>query len=67
MTSSTADTRQLHELDEDMRRAWGDYYDSVQELTGPEYERVEPASWEALQDELGRIERCRRLLSVAND
>lgn len=67
MTTTAADTEQLRELDEDLRRAWGAYYGSLQELTGAEYERVEPESWEALQSELGRIARCRSLLSVAND
>jgi hypothetical protein len=60
------DTEKLRELDDDERRAWNEYYDNVQELTGEEYERVELESWDALQGELRRIDRRRRLLSVAN-
>jgi hypothetical protein len=58
------DTEKLRELDDEKRRAWNDYYDNVQDLTGEEYERVELESWDALQGELRRIERRRRLLSV---
>jgi hypothetical protein len=58
------DTEKLRELDDDTRRAWNDYYDNVQDLTGAEYEQVELESWDALQGELRRIERRRGLLSV---
>jgi hypothetical protein len=58
------DTEKLRELDDETRRAWNDYYDNVQDLTGEEYEQVELESWDALQGELRRIERRRRLLSV---
>lgn len=64
MTTIAPDTEKLRELDDDTRRAWNDYYGNVQELTGDEYEQVELESWDALQDELRRIERRRRLLSV---
>lgn len=64
MEAIAPDTEKLRELDDDMRRAWNDYYDNVQELTGAEYEQVELESWDALQGELRRIERRRRLLSV---
>jgi hypothetical protein len=60
------DIEKLRELNEDVRRAWNDYYDHVQDLTGAEYELVEPESWDTLQGELRRIERRRRLLSVSN-
>jgi hypothetical protein len=60
------DTEKLRELDEDLRRAWNDYYDHVQELTGAPYELAEPEAWDTLQVELRRIERCRRLLNVSN-
>ncbi|MGH2835538.1 MAG: hypothetical protein ACRDKD_04940 [Solirubrobacteraceae bacterium] len=60
------DTEKLRELDEDERRAWNEYYDNIQDLTGEEYERVELESWDTLQGELRRIERRRRLLNVAN-
>ena len=64
VTTIAPDTEKLRELDEDMRRAWSEYYDNVQELTGEEYEQVELESWDTLQGELRRIERRRRLLSV---
>lgn len=66
MNTVAPDTEKLRELDDDERRAWNEYYDNVQELTGEEYERVELESWDALQGELRRIDRRRRLLSVAN-
>lgn len=65
MTTIAAETDKLRELAEDERRAWSEYYGSVQELTGAEYERVELESWDSLQGELRRIERSRRLLSAA--
>jgi hypothetical protein len=58
------DTEKLRELDDEERRAWNDYYDDIQELTGAEYEQVELESWDTLQGELRRIERGRRILSV---
>ena len=64
METIAPDTEKLRELDDDTRRAWNDYYDTVQDLTGQEYEQVELESWDALQGELRRIERRRRLLSV---
>jgi hypothetical protein len=64
MTTIAPDADKLRELDEDLRRAWSEYYENVQELTGTEYERVEPESWDTLQGELRRIERRRRLLGV---
>jgi hypothetical protein len=60
------DTEKLRELDDDVRRAWNDYYDYVQELTGAEYELVEPEAWDTLQGELRRIERRRRLLTMSS-
>ena len=67
MTTIAPDTEKLRELDDETRRAWNGYYDNVQELTGEEYELVELESWDALQDELRRIERRRSLLSVTPD
>ena len=64
MEAIAPDTEKLRELDDEKRRAWNDYYDNVQDLTGEEYEQVEVESWDALQGELRRIERRRRLLSV---
>jgi hypothetical protein len=60
------DIEKLRELDDDVRRAWHDYYDHIQDLTGAEYEQVELEAWDTLQSELSRIERRRRLLSVTN-
>ncbi len=67
MTTIAPDTEKLRELDDETRRAWNEYYDSVQDLTGEEYEQVELDAWETLQDELRRIERRRSLLSVTPD
>jgi len=67
VTTIAPDTEKLRELDDETRRAWNGYYDNVQELTGEEYELVELESWDALQDELRRIERRRSLLSVTPD
>jgi hypothetical protein len=58
------DTEKRRELDDDERRAWNEYYDNIQELTGAEYEQVELEAWDTLQGELRRIERGRSLLSV---
>jgi len=60
------DTEKLRELDEEERRAWNEYYDNIQDLTGEQYEQVELESWDALQGELRRIERRRRLLIVSS-
>ncbi len=67
MTTIAPDTEKLRELDDETRRAWNEYYDSVQDLTGEEYEQVELDAWDTLQDELRRIERRRSLLSVTPD
>ena len=66
MTTIAPDTEKQRELDEEERRAWNEYYENIQELTGSEYEQVELDSWDSLQGELRRIERGRRLLNVAN-
>jgi hypothetical protein len=66
VTTIAPDTEKLRELDEDERRAWNEYYDNIQDLTGEQYEQVELESWDTLQGELRRIERRRRLLTVSN-
>ena len=66
MTTIAPDTEKLRELDEDERRAWNEYYDNIQDLTGEQYEQVELESWDTLQGELRRIERRRRLLTVSS-
>jgi hypothetical protein len=66
VTTIAPDTEKLREFDEDERRAWTEYYDNIQDLTGEQYEQVELESWDTLQGELRRIERGRRLLNVSN-
>ncbi|MDE3132440.1 MAG: hypothetical protein KGL15_00070 [Acidobacteriota bacterium] len=66
MTTIAPDTEKLREFDDEERRAWSEYYDDIQDLTGLEYEQVELKSWDTLQGELRRIERGRRLLNVAS-
>jgi hypothetical protein len=56
-------TDKLRELDEDERRAWSTYRDTLHELTGEDYELMEHQSWELLQRELRSLERRRRSLS----
>ncbi|HWD63897.1 MAG TPA: hypothetical protein VG405_01885 [Solirubrobacteraceae bacterium] len=63
MTITAPDPNKLRELDEDTRRAWNDYRERIQTLSGEEYEQVESESWKVLQGELRRLERRRRLLS----
>jgi hypothetical protein len=62
MNATAVDTEKLRELDEDTRRAWRSYNESLRELAGSEYDEAELASWEALQQELGRLELERRRL-----
>jgi len=62
-TIATAD--KLRELDEDVRRAWRDYYEQIQGLTGEDYEQVETESWDVLQEELRELQRQRELVSAA--
>ncbi|HET9719018.1 MAG TPA: hypothetical protein VFP55_02980 [Solirubrobacteraceae bacterium] len=63
MTITAPDPNKLRELDEDTRRAWNEYRDRIQMLSGDEYELAETESWTILQGELRRLERRRRLLS----
>jgi hypothetical protein len=46
----------LQELDAETRLAWSAYIERVRELTGEEYERIEPESWKELQAELRRLD-----------
>ncbi len=66
METIAPDTEKLRELDDEERRAWNEYYDDLQDLTGNEYERVELESWDTLQGELRRIEHSRQLLSASS-
>lgn len=63
MTITAPDPNKIRELDEDTRRAWNEYRERIQTLTGEEYEQTESESWTILQGELRRLERRRRLLS----
>ena len=62
MTATAPDTERLQELEADTRLAWITYSDSLRELSGDEYERVESESWMELQAELQRLEREREEL-----
>ncbi len=64
MTATAPDTDRLRELEADTRQAWSTYSDRLRELTGDEYERIEPESWIELQNELARLERERVQLSA---
>jgi hypothetical protein len=56
-------TDKLNQLEDDERRAWITYRETLRELTGEEYERMEHESWEQLQEELRQLERRRRSLA----
>ncbi len=64
MTATIPDTDRLRELEADTRQAWSTYSDRLRELTGDEYERIEPESWTELQNELQRLEREREELTA---
>ncbi len=63
MTPVVPDAELLQELDAETRLAWSAYIERVRELTGEEYERIEPESWNALQTELLRLDGERKSLS----
>lgn len=62
MNATAVDTEKLRELDEDTRRAWRTYSERIRELTGLAYDEAEVESWDALQQELGRLDGERRRL-----
>jgi hypothetical protein len=64
MTATAPDTERLQELEADTRLAWSTYSDRLRDLSGDEYERVEPESWTELQAELRRLEREREALTA---
>jgi hypothetical protein len=66
VTTIAPDTDKLRELDADVRRAWNAYRERLLELSGEDYERTEGESWVVLQNELRRLERRRRLLTIQN-
>lgn len=65
MTPVVPDAELLQELDAETRLAWSAYIERVRELTGEEYERIEPESWDALQIELRRLDGERKSLGHA--
>jgi gas vesicle protein len=58
---------ETRELEEDTRQAWSQYSERLRDLAGDEYERAESESWEALQDELRRVEERRDQLEASTD
>ena len=63
MSAIIQGTDELHELDAGTREAWRMYSERLQDLTGAEYERVEPVAWNELQRQLRKLERRRKLLA----
>jgi hypothetical protein len=63
VTAIASDSEKLRELDNDTRRAWNAYSESLREFTGEEYEQAEHESWDKLQSELRRLERRRQTLN----
>ncbi len=62
MTTIAFDVDRLRELDAGTQDAWRGYRDSLRDLSGVEYERVETEAWDELQRELRRIARRRKTL-----
>jgi hypothetical protein len=48
--------RRLAELDAQVRIAWREYRDNLEELKPPVYEQREPAEWDQLQATLREID-----------
>ena len=64
MTTIAFDADRLRELDVGTQEAWRAYRESLRDLTGEEYERVEAEAWDELQRELRRIARRRKTLTA---
>ena len=64
MTTIAFDADRLRELDVGTQEAWRTYRESLRDLTGEEYERLEAKAWDELQRELRRIERRRKTLTA---
>lgn len=62
MTTIAFDTNRLRELDAGTQEAWTVYRETLRDLAGEEYERVEPEAWDELQRELRRLARRRKTL-----
>jgi hypothetical protein len=64
VTTIAVDPKKLRELDSDTKRAWQAYRDRTHQLKGEAYDYAELESWAILQNELRRLERRRRQISV---
>ena len=64
MTTFLSDqqARQLAEIDERTREAWGDYTEELRELAGRDYEEAEDQSWDRLQKRLKQLDGERQLV-----
>jgi hypothetical protein len=60
--TSIAPLHTLRELEEDTRQAWTRYSERLRELSGEEYERVEPEFWDELQTVLRGVDERREQL-----
>ncbi len=67
MTPIAPDVELLQELDEETRLAWSAYSERLREVSGTEYERLEPELWSELQAELRRLEDQRESLGGAGE
>jgi rubrerythrin len=63
MAAVVHDADKLRELNDGERQAWQTYSQRLRDLTGEEYERLEPESWAELQRQLRQLERRRRTLT----
>ncbi|HEY2162005.1 MAG TPA: hypothetical protein VGH24_11920 [Solirubrobacteraceae bacterium] len=62
MTTIAFDANRLRQLDAGTQEAWTVYRETLRDLAGEEYERVEPEAWDELQRELRRLARRRKTL-----
>jgi hypothetical protein len=62
LTPVVPDTELLQEIDAETRLAWSAYSERLRDISGGEYERLEPESWDELQAELRRLESQRESL-----
>lgn len=62
MTTIAFDADRLRQLDAGTQEAWRAYRESLRDLSGEEYERVEAEAWDELQRELRRLGRRRKTL-----
>jgi hypothetical protein len=60
-------THRLRELDEDVRRAWSTYRESLLGLEGAEYEEAEQRCWGRLQRKLEEFDHERASLVGPSD